>query len=111
VLKFVALWNIAPGRSVEDFESWYTQVHMPDAKRIPGLRRYTTNRVARAEASGSRYYRMAELSFDSYEAAQAALHSPEWRHAFDDARGWIVDHLRLWLESEEVPLNASGTPE
>jgi uncharacterized protein (TIGR02118 family) len=104
MLKFVALWNIREGIAEADFEHWYRNVHMPDAKRIPGLRRYTVNRVTDAARGESRYYRMAELCFDSHEAMQKALETPEWQHAFRDAQGWITDHLRLKLETEDVPL-------
>ena len=104
MLKFVALWNVAPGLSEAEFEHWYRKVHVADAKRIPGLRRYTINRVAPGQAAGSAYYRMAELSFDSLEAAQAAMASPEWRHAFHDAQDKITGHVRLFFQSEEVPL-------
>lgn len=104
MLKFVALWNVAPGLSEAEFEDWYRRVHVEDARRIPGLRRYTINRVAPAEAEGSAYYRMAELCFDSHDAAKAAMASPEWQHAFHDARDKIAGHVRLFFLSEEVPL-------
>jgi uncharacterized protein (TIGR02118 family) len=105
MLKFVALWNLKPGVSEAEFEKWYRDVHMPDAKRIPGLRRYTVNRATGAVRGESRYYRMAELSFDSYDAVQRALKTPEWQHAFSDAQSYITDHLRLQFDSEEVPLD------
>ena len=104
MLKFVALWNIKEGITEAQFEQWYRNTHMPDAKRIPGLRRYTVNRAAAPVRGESRYYRMAELSFDSHEAMQQALNTPEWQHAFADAQRYITDHLRLQLESEDVPL-------
>ena len=104
MLKFVAMWNIKEGISEAEFERWYRDVHMPDAKRIPGLRKYTVNRVTEAARGESRYYRMAELCFDSHEAMQEALKTTEWQHAFRDVQGYITDHLRLKFESEEVPL-------
>lgn len=104
MLKFVALWNIKDGVSEEAFEDWYRNTHMADAKRIPGLKRYTVNRVADAARPESRFYRMAELSFDSHESVQKALETPEWKHAFSDAQAYISDHLRLQLESEEIAL-------
>ena len=105
MLKFVAMWNLKEGISESAFEDWYRNRHIPDARRIPGLRKYTVNRVAEALRGQSRYYRMAELSFDSYEAVQRALTTPEWQHAFAEAQGYIADHLRLQFESEEIPLD------
>lgn len=105
MLKFVAMWNLKDGISENVFEEWYRTRHIPDAKRIPGLRKYTVNRAAQQVRGESRYYRMAELSFDSYEAVQRAMPSPEWKRAFLDAQGYIADHLRLQFESEEIPLD------
>lgn len=106
MLKFVALWNIKDGVSEEAFEAWYRHTHIADARRIPGLRRYTVNRVADSVRGQSRFYRMAELTFDSHAAAAQALQTPEWAHAFRDAQPYITDHLRLQFESEEISLNS-----
>ena len=104
MFKFVAMWNIRPGISETEFEDWYTERHMGDAQRIPGLVRYTVNRVSDAAREGSRYYRMAELCFASHESFENAFGSPEWKHAFADAQGYITDHLRLQFDSTDVLL-------
>ena len=105
MLKFVALWNLKEGVSESAFEDWYRNTHIPDARRIPGLRKYTVNRAAQQVRGQSGYYRMAELSFDSYEAVRRALSSPEWQRAFLDAQAYIADHLRLQFESEDISLD------
>lgn len=102
--KFVALWNIRPGVSEAEFERWYSERHMGDAQQIPGLVKYTVNRVGDSVREASPYYRMAELGFASRESFEKAFASPEWKHAFADAQGYIVDHVRLQFESTDVPL-------
>jgi|Laugresbdmm110sn_1035088.scaffolds.fasta_scaffold55783_3 uncharacterized protein (TIGR02118 family) len=104
MLKFVAMWNIAPGVTTGDFEDWYNRIHIPDAKKIPGLIAYTTNKVNPHKSAASQYYRMAELCFDSLDSAEKAMESPQWQHAFNDAKAWICDHVRLWLDSESISL-------
>ena len=104
MLKVVSMWKLPDGMSEQSFEDWYRSKHIGDAKRIPGLRRYTVNRVAESERANAPYYRMAELSFDSLAAAKAAFDSPEWKHAFADAKDKLAAPIRLFLESEEVPL-------
>lgn len=106
--KFVAMWNIRPGVTEADFERWYVERHMGDAKRIPGLVRYTVNRVSDSARDGSPYYRMAELCFASRESFERAFASPEWKHAFADAQGYIADHVRLQFESTDVPLERAA---
>lgn len=102
MITFVALWNIAEGISESEFERWYSDVHIADAKRIPGLVGYRTNR---AEDSGSQqFYRMAELSFANRQSFEQAFVSPEWKHAFVDAQNYITDHQRLVFETIQQSL-------
>lgn len=102
MITFVALWNIAEGISESEFERWYSDVHIADAKRIPGLVGYRTNR---AVAPGSQpFYRMAELSFADRPSFERAFASAEWKHAFADARTYITDHQRLVFETTQQTL-------
>jgi uncharacterized protein (TIGR02118 family) len=81
---------------------------MKDAQRIPGLVGYTVNRVSDSARDGSPYYRMAELCFASREGFEKAFASPEWKHAFADAQGYVADHIRLQFESTDVPLKGAA---
>lgn len=110
MIKFVAMWNVKPGVSEAEFERWYRERHMDDAKRIPGLVRYTVSRALSEPGKASPYYRMAELCFASEEDFKAAFESAEWKHAFADAQGYIADHIRLRFDSTDVPLEGKKTP-
>lgn len=61
--------------NVEAFERHYRAVHIPLAMRLPGLRRYTLSRNARAVRGGSPSYPVAELDWDAAlrEAFESAL--------------------------------------
>lgn len=60
------------------FDRYYRDVHVPIAKRIPGLRGYEISRGEIGMLGGrSPYHLIAVLSFDSAAAVQAALTSPE----------------------------------
>lgn len=104
MIKFVALWNVKPGVTEEEFEQWYADRHMGDAKRIPGLVGYTVSRGLGDGGDPARYYRMAELCFADEESFERAFVSPEWKRAFEDAQGYIADHVRLRFESTQVEL-------
>ena len=103
--KVTSLWNLPEDLSEEDFEDWYLREHVPEAKKIPGLRKYIINKAHPKYRAETKYYRMVELSFDSMEALEAALVSEEWKEAFKDAQGKIADFIRLYFEEEEVPLD------
>ncbi len=60
----------------EFFERHYFEVHVPLAKRLPGLLRYEINGGSILSTTGhSDVYRIAHLYFDSMDAMKAAFSS------------------------------------
>ena len=55
------------------FDKYYNEIHIPLAKRLPGLVRYT---ISRNLAVNAQYYLIAELDWADMASAQAALRSP-----------------------------------
>lgn len=102
MIKVVSIWALPPGMGEQEFERWYIDKHVEDAKRIPGLRRYTINRVIPEERANARFYRMAELSFDDIASARAAFESEQWKYAFADAKAYIGDFMRFYFDSEDI---------
>ncbi len=81
----VHLGEAAPGRLIvlweqpsdpEAFEKHYREVHIPLARKLPGLRSYTLTRQITA-VRGEPYYLMAELMWDTLEELRTAFASPE----------------------------------
>lgn len=54
------------------FDKYYNELHIPLAKQLPGLVRYT---VSRNLAANAQYYLIAELDWADMASAQAALRS------------------------------------
>ncbi len=102
MIKVVSIWALPAGMLEEEFEAWYIDQHVNDAQKIPGLRRYTINRVVPEERANSKFYRMAELSFDTLEAARAAFESAEWRYAFADAKKYVGEFMRFYFDSKDI---------
>jgi len=68
----------------EAFEQHYTEVHVPLASTLPGLRRYVRSHPR--GMGGDAPYLVAELWFDDAEALKAALKSPEMAETAADAQ-------------------------
>ena len=66
------------------FDRHYRDVHVPLAKALPGLRRYTLSRNASAVRGGEPFYLVAELDWDDLDALRAAFASPEGRATAED---------------------------
>ena len=67
------------------FDTHYNRTHVGLAKKLPGLRSYTISKGPIASPGGtSPYHLIADLTFDSTGAIQAALVSPEGQAAVAD---------------------------
>jgi len=73
------------------FEDHFWNVHLHLAKKIPGLRRVVVHHVQDVLGDGSDLHAIVELQFESREAYEKALSSPEMRKAQEDG---------AWLERE-----------
>lgn len=89
---------------VAAFDAHYRDVHIPIAKRIPGLRRYEISASPlQGLGPGTSYHLAATLEFDSMEALQAALASPEGGAAAGDLANFAQAGVEmLMFETEDV---------
>ncbi len=81
-VRFLALYETPA--DPEAFDRHYREVHMPLARRVPGLRRYVIGRDV-TPVRGGPYHLVAELEWDTMEELRAAFASPEGRAAAADA--------------------------
>jgi uncharacterized protein (TIGR02118 family) len=75
MVRFLALYD-EPDEP-EAFDRHYREVHIPLAKKLPGLRGYTISRNAVATRDREAYYLIAELDWDDMT---------DLRHAFERLR-------------------------
>jgi uncharacterized protein (TIGR02118 family) len=80
--RFLVLYGTP--HDVEAFERHYREVHVPLARALPGLRRYTLGRDVRAVRGDRPTYLVAELEWDDMTALQGAFASEEGRAAAAD---------------------------
>jgi len=74
----------------EEFQRYSRDVHMPLVRRVPGLERYVVNHVvANPTGAENACDAVAELSFASAEAFQAALGSSEGQAALADQANYL----------------------
>jgi uncharacterized protein (TIGR02118 family) len=74
MVRFLVLYD--QPEDPETFDRHYREVHIPLARKLPGLRRYTISRNARS-VRGGEYYLVAELDWDDIEALQRDFQSPD----------------------------------
>jgi uncharacterized protein (TIGR02118 family) len=88
------------------FDRHYVEVHIPLAKKLPGLRKYEVSRgPVVTPAGGPPYHMVATLHFDSLSAIQTAFASPEGRACGGDRRLLAPDDddfVMLLFDDREV---------
>lgn len=79
MVKAILGYDIMPGMTVEEYEKWVREIHIPDLRRIPGLKKIVFNTVKGIVLGNTTFYRIAELHYESMEA-------------FEKARKWREEH-------------------
>ena len=79
----------------EAFDAYYRDVHSPLALQQPGLIGLTVGHATSLDPSQPPPYLVAELDFDSEEAMNAALASPEGRAAGADLANFATGGFTL----------------
>jgi len=92
--------------NIEEFDRHYFEVHVPLAKKIPGLRNYEISDGPIVSPVGaSNVHRIAILYFDDLAAIKAAFASPEGQAAGADRRVFAPDEsgIQMFLfDNKEV---------
>jgi uncharacterized protein (TIGR02118 family) len=81
-VRFVVMYGTPS--DVDAFERHYNDVHIPLAKQLPGLRRYTRSHEP-APVVGEPYYLVVMLDWDDMAALEAAFGSEIGRRTAEDA--------------------------
>ena len=80
------------------FDRHYKEIHIPLAKKIPGLRSYrVSNGVVGTPAGASDIHLVATLTFDSLAALQSGLGSPEGAAAAGDVPNFASGGADLFM--------------
>jgi uncharacterized protein (TIGR02118 family) len=74
----------------EEALRYWRDVHGPIAGKTPGLVKYVQNHATSALQGDLAFDGIGELWFESSEALEAAMASPEWQATLADAPNFIV---------------------
>lgn len=78
------------------FEAAYADGHVDLARRLPGVRRMEESKVwPKEDGTSTPAYRMLDLYFDDYQAASAAVATPEARGLVQSALGLATGGVRV----------------
>ena len=103
--KMVVIYPIP--QDVEAFDRHYFDIHVPLAKKLPGLLKYEVSRgpIASPVAGAGAIHRIGTIYFDDFASLQKAFASPEGQAAAADRRIYAPDEsgVQMFLfDSVEV---------
>ena len=85
------------------FDRYYFEKHVPTAKKIPGLRKYTVTQGPVVTPAGpSPLHLIAMLEFDDLGAIQRAFASPEGQAAAADLQNFATGGADLVMADTKV---------
>lgn len=89
-------------KDAQAFDKYYAAVHIPLAKKIPGLKKYDISKGAVGTPAGpSGVHLVATLQFDSPEALKAGMGSAEGKAAAGDLANFADGGVDLYIFDEK----------
>jgi uncharacterized protein (TIGR02118 family) len=100
--KVLILFRKRADLTMDEFKRYWKETHGPIAATMPGLRKYIQDHVLADPPPDDRPYdAVAELWFDSAEAFQVAMASPEGQTTMADAATFAdMDSVRVVMARE-----------
>jgi uncharacterized protein (TIGR02118 family) len=93
MIKLIILFR--KPKDVNDFEQHFSNVHVPLISKMPKLKRTAVTRMVGAPRGEPMFYLIHEAYFESVDACNFALNSPEGREAGADLMRWTKDTVNL----------------
>ena len=99
MVKLIALYK--KPADPDAFDRHYRETHTPLAEALPGLRKLELSRVKGAPVGEPRYYLVAEMYFDDFDALSAAMKSDAGKAAGKDLMGFAGDIVHMMVATSE----------
>jgi uncharacterized protein (TIGR02118 family) len=99
MVKIVALFR--KPSDVDLFNDHYRKVHLPLARKVPGLRKLEITRTTAAPIGDASFFVMAEMYYDSMEALNASNASPEGRALVKDLMSFAAGIVTVFFGEVE----------
>lgn len=96
---------------IPEFDSHYTQVHIPLAEKMPGLIETRYHKIIGSPMGNSAYHLLAELTFESREALETAMASAEGKAAAKDLMGFAGQLVTLMIAEPAYQSESRTEPE
>lgn len=99
VLKAYFLFNLAPGKTVEDYERWTVEVNHPAASRVDSIIEFHDYKaVATLDDSGPAYQIIEEVLIKDVDQYKKDISAPEMAGFSEEWASWVSDWFCIIAE-------------
>lgn len=85
-------------KSVDAFEKYYAETHLPIAAKMQGVRKIELSKVVGTpDGSAPAFYRMAELYFDDLDHLKSVMGTPEGAATAGDLANFATGGLTMLI--------------
>ncbi|HEY5615277.1 MAG TPA: EthD family reductase [Bacteroidota bacterium] len=95
MVKLIALYKTP--ENTQEFDAHYNDIHTPLVKKMPGLRKLEVARITGAPIGEPKHYLITEMYFDSQDALNAALASPEGKATGRDVMSFAANIVSMFF--------------
>ena len=94
MVKLIALYKTP--ENPKEFDLHYFDTHTPLVKKMPGLRKLEIAKITGAPIGEPKHYLQAEMYFDSQDALNAAMASPEGKATARDLMSFAANIVTMF---------------
>ena len=102
MFKLIILLTKKASMSDDEFAQYWLNVHVPLAKKMPGVRKYVVNLVQRPPNREPDYHGIVELWFDDKDGMKRAFSSPEGQVTQQHSEKFTSKMSTLFIEEHTV---------
>ncbi len=95
IVRLIALYKKPP--DLKAFHDHYFNIHAPLVRQLPRLRKFKVARITGAAIGEPKYHLLAEVHFNSQQALDPALASPQGKASAKDSMSFASGLLDLFF--------------
>ena len=104
MIKAICMFKLSSDTNEEEFDNYFINKHVVDAKKLILLKKYTIAKVINKNDDQDSFYRINELYYDSVEDANESFNTDLAKAATNELLGKVKDFTCIFCEEVKVKL-------
>ncbi len=102
MIKMISIFSLPEDTDLEGFWKYWNEIHVPEIKKLKGIRKYIIHRVKKRLAGEEIFWGLVETWWNSEEEMRKAFGSPEGQKAAGDFWSRVIGRSSVLVEENEI---------